>query len=65
MPDTSTYLLGVLSYSIYVNASGKDITECGSIANVEKQLDHKSKVNFKILSPLLAVLKRFLKRSAP
>ena len=32
MPDTSTNILGVLSYSIYVNASGKENTECGSIA---------------------------------
>ena len=32
MPDILTYILGALSYSIYVNASGKDNTECGSIA---------------------------------
>ena len=31
MLDILTYTLGALSYSIYVNASGKDNTECGSI----------------------------------
>ena len=32
MPDILIYILGALSYSIHVNASGKDNTECGSIA---------------------------------
>ena len=31
MLDILTYTLGALSYSIYVNASGKDNTDCGSI----------------------------------